>query len=107
MNVVLFSTKSVPWGLPVAGVKSFRFLIYLGVRLYGPTRFMQVASTVQPFVFDLLSPSKNRVVSGDPSLPQQPSNDVHPSSCKNDDVLQILLHEWHLRNNLPGTLILF
>jgi hypothetical protein len=58
MNVALFSKKSVPWEVSVAGVKSFRFFIYLCVRSHGPPRFLQVASTLQPFFFDLLHPLK-------------------------------------------------
>jgi hypothetical protein len=92
MNVALFSIKSVPRELSVAGMKSFRFLMNLCACLYGPPRFMQVQSTVHPFVFDLLSPWKNKGMSEDPPSEHR-SIDIHPLSCPNDDVLQILVTE--------------
>jgi hypothetical protein len=93
MNVALFSIKSVPRELSVAGMKSFRFLMNLCACLYGPPRFMQISSTAQPFVYDLLSPCKNMDVSEDASSSPQRLKDIHPPSCPNDDVLQILVSE--------------
>lgn len=83
MNVALYSVKSVPAEMSIAGIKSFEFLVQLCANLYGTPNTNQSSKT--PFVVDMLSllKTKEEVPSEKPVAVSKP--------C--DDVLQMLINE--------------
>ena len=96
LSVVLFSVKSAPREISIAGAKSFRFMMKLCSSLYGSPHFVDVPSQSKPFMFDLLSPWKKKEIVSEES--KATDDELAPSkaetvSCPCDDVLQILISE--------------
>ena len=86
MNIVLYSVKSVPDEMSIAGIKSFEFLIQLCSNLYGKPDISLNQSNNEPFSVDMLSLLKRR---DDEKMQKTLSTVTTP--C--DDVLQILINE--------------
>jgi transformation/transcription domain-associated protein len=96
MNVVLFSVKSAPHEISIAGVKSFQFMMRLCSNIYGTPHFIQSPSSAKPFMFDLLSPWKKKDIVSMEDKPAHNTSDspkIQSVSCPSDDVLQIVINE--------------
>lgn len=102
MNVALFSVKSSPREVSIAGLNSFRFLTKMCCCLYGVPPFMQIISESQPLTFDLLSPwrKKNPLETPPPSDQSSNASKTQFVACPNDDVVQMLLIEIASTKNL-------
>eukprot|EP00536_Pseudo-nitzschia_multiseries_P000672 jgi/Psemu1/233891/estExt_Genewise1.C_80142 len=85
MNVALYSVKSVPTEMPIAGVKSFEFLVQLCSTLYGKIHVNEEQSVNMPFIVDILSLLKKR----DDKFTKNSAGIASP--CV--DVLQMLINE--------------
>ncbi len=83
MNVALYSLKSVPAEMSIAGIKSFEFLVSLCANLYGKPSASQ--SSKIHFVVDMLSLLK----------PKEDASSETPAAVSKpcDDVLQMLINE--------------
>jgi transformation/transcription domain-associated protein len=101
MNVALFSVKSVPKEMAVAGVKSIQFLVRLCSCLYGKPDFLKNCSSSKMPMFDLLSIWKKKDTPKSEESPMEetskPTN-VLTTPC--DDVLQLLIIEMASTKNL-------
>ena len=86
MNVALYSVKSVPNEMSIAGIKSFEFLVQLCSTLYGKPCISQNQSSNTPFIVDMLSLLKKREEEKSPKTLSAVTN-----PC--DDVLQMLINE--------------
>ena len=86
MNVALYSVKSVPNEMSIAGIKSFEFLVQLCSTLYGKPGISQNQSSNTPFIVDMLSLLKKREEEKSPKTLSAVTN-----PC--DDVLQMLINE--------------
>jgi hypothetical protein len=90
MNVALFSVKSVPREMSIAGVRSFQFVIELCWKIYGTPLYVDDDNDGQPsFVFDLLSLLKNK----DDSKVDEDQRGKRLLKNPGDEVLQMLICE--------------
>jgi hypothetical protein len=95
MNVALFSVKSIPKEMAVAGVKSFQFLVRLSSCLYGKPNFMKSDSDHRVPMFDLLSiwKKKDGSKAAEDSSKEETSKPTAVLTTPCDDVLQLLITE--------------
>ena len=102
MNVALFSVKSIPKEMAVAGVKSFQFLVRLSSCLYGKPNFMKSGSNHKVPMFDLLSIWKKKDASkaAEESSGEETSKPTAVLTTPCDDVLQLLITEMASTKNL-------
>jgi hypothetical protein len=94
MNVALFSVKSVPKEMSIAGSKSFVFLIELCSKLYGEPQKKPNNADI-PITFDLLSiwKRKEESKSQNPSSTDEKVTAAPAVACPCDDVLHMLITE--------------